>query len=117
MCRHQRPAPRDDGHFVPGAHATTVSFSLWKFHGATGECEGEAGMDIATFKGPITEHAKNILRGREKWGLRHPLQAQWAQLPAGKLALAGEAAIKGPPVRKRARKAQPREAPKQPRFS
>ena len=60
----------------------------------------------ATCKKPITEHVKNVLRGRAAWGLVHPLQAVWAQLPSSELVLSDAAALPQCAA-KRARKAAP----------
>ena len=59
-------------------------------------------MPNQSFKSPITEHVKNILRGRKSWGLKHPLQQVWAQMRAGQNALAAPVAVPGP-SKKRAR--------------
>ena len=54
-------------------------------------------------KKEISEHVKNVLRGRAAWGLRHQLQAEWAQLPPTQLHLTKEAAMPRAAGAKRAR--------------
>ena len=55
--------------------------------GDSGEVRGEVGMPNESFKKPICEHVKNILRGRKAWGLMHALTDTWAQLPSGTMEL------------------------------
>ena len=87
------PTPRADGRFVKGFRAFKLIGNVWKVLGHNGDVVGEAGMPNATCKKPIAEHVKNILRGRAAWGLVHPLQAVWAQLPSNELVLSDAAAL------------------------
>ena len=87
MGRYSEPKPRSDGFWVDGPRSFKVTANIWRVLGNTGEVRGEAGMPNATFKKPIGEHVKNILRGRKAWGCRHQLVDSWAQLPAGKMEL------------------------------
>lgn len=84
-------------------HKFTITLNLWIVHGHNGDVAGEAGMPNATCKGPIVEHVKNVLRGRAAWGLQHPLQEEWAQLPPSQPVLAGAVRFAPEPTRKRAR--------------
>ena len=110
LCRYQEPKLRPDGYFVAGKRLITVTFNLWRVLGHTGEVRGEAGMPNATFKKPIGEHVKNILRGRARWGCNHQLVGTWAKLPAGQMELTGAAAFpRAAP--KRSRSGEPVRAP------
>ena len=100
------PTPRADGRFVKGFRQFRARGNVWKVLGHNGDVVGEAGMPNATCKKPIAEHVKNILRGRAAWGLVHPLQAVWAQLPSNELVLSDAAALPQCAA-KRARKAAP----------
>ena len=101
--------------FVPGKREFTWRGNVWRVIGNTGEVRGEPGMPNASFKKPIGEHVKNILRGRKRWGCKHQLTETWAELPAGKMELS---AADAHPVaaRKRSRAAAPARPVKQPRF-
>ena len=87
LGRYTEPKPREHGLFVEGRRVFTVTFNAWRLLGDSGEVRGEAGMPNADFIKPITEHLKNLLRGRKAWGLAHQLTDTWAQLPAGVLEL------------------------------
>ena len=100
------PAKRADGIPTAGVHRTTIEFDFWKLHGKTGELSGAAGLSIKSLKSPITEHIKEILRGRKEWGIKHILAENWAELPAGTNALSYEASMPGPSA-KRARASRP----------
>ena len=91
--RYVEPKPRADGLFAKGHREFKLIFNVWKILGHNGDVVGEAGMPNATCKKPIAEHVKNVLRGRKAWGLEHPLQENWAQLPAGQLVLSNAAAL------------------------
>ena len=47
----------------------------------------------ATMEKPLAEYVKNILRGRDRWGVSVRLTKLWAQLPAGQLELSDEDAM------------------------
>ena len=68
---------------------------MYRIMGGNGEVRGEAGMKNDMYRKAIAEHVKNVLRGRERWGLKHRLGKMWAQLPAGKLELSLPAAYRG----------------------
>ena len=91
--RYSEPRPRQSGLFVEGPRTFKVKLNIWRVIGADGEVRGEVGMPNESFKKPIGEHIKNMLRGRKAWGLEHPLQENWAQLPAGQLVLSNAAAL------------------------
>ena len=91
--RYVEPKPRADGCFARGHREFKLILNIWKILGHNGDVVGEAGMPNATCKKPIGEHVKNVLRGRKAWGLAHPLQETWAQLPAGKMVLSDAAAL------------------------
>jgi hypothetical protein len=111
LHRFTEPLPREDKAYACGPRTLEVILKLWRIMGGNGEVRGEADLDNATYRKPIAEHVKNILRGREKWGLRHRLAKAWAQLPAGKLELSDEAAYRVR-ARKRGRAASPEHPPR-----
>jgi len=100
LGRYEEPLPRADGFFVPGTHKFTASFNVWGVNGIDGDVLGDAGAQNETMRAPIAEHVKNLLRGRERWGVKHRLTPKWSQLSKGKLKLTGRAAVQS----KRARK-------------
>ena len=100
---------------MPGLRTFNVNFNVWRVLGNTGEVRGEAGMPNGTFKKPIGEHIKNLMRGRQAWGCKHVLTDKWAQLPAGKMELTG-ADVYARPERKRSRATAPERPLKRPCF-
>ena len=42
---------------------------MYRIMGGNGEVRGEAGMKNDMYRKAIAEHVKNVLRGRERWGL------------------------------------------------
>ena len=72
LGRYTEPKPREHGLFVEGRRVFAVTFNAWRLLGDSGEVRGEAGMPNADFLKPITEHLKNLLRGRKARGLGAP---------------------------------------------
>ena len=99
--RYVEPKPRADGFFVAGIRGMHVRGNIWRVMGNTGEVRGAVGMKNATFKKPIGEHVKNILRGRARWGCTHQLSRVWAQLPAGQMELTKEQAYPAPSAKRK----------------
>ena len=93
--RYTEPKPRADNLFSPGTHSFNVEFNVWGFNGLTGALTKLPGEDNKKGQTVLVEHAKNILRGREAWGLRHALTAKWAQLPLGTNVLKKKVAMPG----------------------
>ena len=109
LSRYSEPKPRPDGFFVTGKREFKFKFNVWRLMGDSGEVRGEPGMPNGSFQKPISEHIKNIFRGRQAWGCKHQLVHEWAQMPAGQLELpAGKRFTRGAPSAKRSRAGLPK---------
>ena len=107
MGRYSEPRPRQSGLFVEGTRTFKVKLNIWRIIGADGEVRGEVGMPNESFKKPIGEHVKNLLRGRAAWGVSHQLTHTWAQMPAGQMQLPA-AQRHQPAAKKRSRAGLPK---------
>ena len=103
VCRFEEPRPGDDDAYVLGKRTFTLCGNLWSLNGVFGNLNEIPGGPNATMRKPIAEHVKNVLRGREPWGLKHRLTKDWAQLAAGKLELKAKVAMRKKDGAKRAR--------------
>ena len=77
---------------------------MWGLNGATGALVGIAGKQNDAIRKPLAAYVKDVLRGREKWGMKHRLAKLWAQ--NRKLELSAAEAMPRRSV-KRARSAPP----------
>jgi len=91
--RFEEPLPRDDGTYVPGNRVFKLSGNLWALNPYYGTLVKIPGAPNLSMEKPIAEHVKNVLRGRQAFGLTHGLTRKWAQLPKGKRELSATASL------------------------
>lgn len=79
--------------FVPGKRTFTFECNVWGVCGVTGAMQKVLGAENEMIKFRLAEYVKNVLRGREKWGMKVRLTEVWAQLPKNQRTLRAAVAM------------------------
>ena len=75
------------GQFITGRCTFKLTFNVWTINGVKGNINPVVGGPNLTMELPIAEYVKNVLRGRERWGVHTRIIASYASPRHGRSSL------------------------------